>query len=397
MINYSCWDLIDVKQIRSIMESFYELTGIAVTMVDLEGNLLTDENGKNLIVGEQEICSTFHRVHPETMEKCVESDTTPRSMKSGEKYSYYQCFNGLTDVVVPVYVEGEHLINLFAGQFFFKPPNIEFFQKQAQKYGFNEEEYLSTLFKVPVFTLEYVKKGLHFLSEIAEMIGTMGLKEKRIMEANRALKGSLKEKEVLLREVHHRVNNNIQIVSSILSLQENYVEEEETLNVLKENRNRIKAIAMVHANLYESPNMSYINMGSYIKKLVMSLFYSHGTEPSTVKPVFHLDDARLSMETAIPLGLIIKELVSNSLKFAFPQKNGTITVEFRSENDGYLLKLADDGAGLPEWIDPQNTGTLGLQLVKSLVKQLNGTIEFDRSNGTRFTLHFQELNYMERF
>lgn len=72
-------------------------------------------------------------------------------------------------------------------------------------------------------------------------------------------------------------------------------------------------------------------------------------------------------------------------------------MEFRSENDGYLLKLADDGAGLPEWIDPQNTGTLGLQLVKSLVKQLNGTIEFDRGNGTRFTLHFQELNYMERF
>jgi hypothetical protein len=108
-------------------------------------------------------------------------------------------------------------------------------------------------FLVPVFTLEYVEKGLHFLSEIAAMISTMGLKEKHIMEANRALKGSLKEKEVLLREVHHRVNNNIQIVSSISALQENYLGEEKTLNVLKENINRIKAIAIVHTNLYESP------------------------------------------------------------------------------------------------------------------------------------------------
>lgn len=707
MSNYSFLDLIDAGRIKRIMESFYELTGIPSALIDLKGNFLSTKEGEELVIGWQEICHDFHRVNPETLEKCVESDTTLSNiLKAGERYSCYECFNGLIDMAVPIYVGGEHLANLFTGQFFFEEPDKEFFRKQSQKYGFNEEKYLKALSKVPVFSKEYVDEGLQFLTELAGMIGEMGLRQKQLLEAydivkksednlfktiisipvpigiydlqttvvimvndeftkimgytrediqndvdwwklllpdeeaqkrfqkewlqrrekikvtgedmeplelevttrdgekrqvifymrllngeavvtmadfteihqaqeklrenyqeqkiiseavirlttvksedgvarilkdavkkllpraytgitflktygehvrlekilgmennlepimkfgidlhnidfplgqtqileeNRvgklklapdgiyglserkipknvsqsvekilgigeiysiifnwggshyggffialrrdqdlkhkqtietiaqqafiaiqsiraeeALKKSVKEKEVLIQEIHHRVKNNMQIISSLLSLQKKHVQTEETLDILTESQNRVKTLAMIHEKLYLSSNLSNIDFKDYVEGLMTDLFYSYSVK-GNIKPVLHLEDVHMSLDTAIPCGLIINELVSNSLKHAFSEgTEGFISIEFKSYKDGFLLKVADNGVGIPPNIHPKSADTLGLQLIYGLVSQLEGSIDLDRTNGTQFTIKFKEIRYKER-
>jgi Signal transduction histidine kinase len=216
-------------------------------------------------------------------------------------------------------------------------------------------------------------------------------------KAEKALKESLEEKEVLLREIHHRVKNNMQIVSSLLNLQKKYVEEEETVNILIESQNRIKTMAMIHEKLYQSPNLTSINFKEYTEKLVKDLFYSYGNKIGVIKTSFHMEDVKIGLDTAIPCGLIMNELVTNSLKYAFPDdRTGTITIEFQSEGNYFVLKVSDDGVGVPSDIKLENRDTLGFQLVTSLVKQLDGTVQLDGVNGTSFTIKFKELQYNDR-
>jgi len=175
-VNYSFSDLVDTDKIMDLLISFYELTGILLVLEDLDGNILTCTDGSGVAVGWQDICLNFHRKHPETLQKCVESDTKlSNELKYGERYSCYTCLNGLVDVAVPIYVDGEHLANLFTGQFFFELPDIEFFREQAREYSFDEDEYLNVVSKVPVFSAEFIEKGMGFLTDLASVIGEMGL------------------------------------------------------------------------------------------------------------------------------------------------------------------------------------------------------------------------------
>ncbi len=217
-------------------------------------------------------------------------------------------------------------------------------------------------------------------------------------EFENALKSSLKEKEVLIREIHHRVKNNMQIISSLLNLQKQYVNDEEAVNVLKESQNRVKSMAMIHEKLYKSRNFSEINFADYIRSLVSDLFYSYGVDSNRVKTIILLEEVMMGLETAIPCGLIVSELVTNTLKYAFPhQEKGEFKIELHSCSDGfYNLIISDNGVGMPENINFDETDTLGLQLVNSLVNQLEGTIELNRNNGTLFKIKFKELEYKER-
>jgi PAS domain S-box-containing protein len=217
-------------------------------------------------------------------------------------------------------------------------------------------------------------------------------------EFENALKSSLKEKEVLIREIHHRVKNNMQIISSLLNLQKQYVNDEESVNVLKESQNRVKSMAMIHEKLYKSRNFSEINFTDYIQSLVSDLFYSYGVDSNRVKTIILLDEVMMGLETAIPCGLIVSELVTNTLKYAFPNHGeGEFRIELHSYDDGlYDLIISDNGVGMPENINFHETDTLGLQLVNSLVNQLEGTIKLTRKNGTKFKIKFKELEYKER-
>jgi PAS domain S-box-containing protein len=213
----------------------------------------------------------------------------------------------------------------------------------------------------------------------------------------RNINASLKEKEVLLREIHHRVKNNMQIISSLLNLQIQYLDEEETVNVLMESQNRVKSMAIIHEKLYQSNDLNSIKIAEYVDSLVKDLFYSFNIKSDRIKSIINVEDIKLNIETAIPCGLIINELVTNSLKYAFPNgKNGEISVSIHSTKEGYELVIADNGIGFPKELDFEKTDSLGLQLVNNLTEQIDGTIELERFNGTNFTINFKQLIYKER-
>ncbi|MBE0517381.1 MAG: response regulator [Methanophagales archaeon] len=211
--------------------------------------------------------------------------------------------------------------------------------------------------------------------------------------AEKQIKASLREKEILLREIHHRVKNNLQIISSLLYLQSKHIKDAVALDMFRDSQNRIKSMALIHDKLYQFKDLGKIDIAEYIRALATDLFHSYGVEPDGVKLKIDVHEVLLGVDTALPWGLIINELVSNSLKHAFPDgKEGTIRIELlRSVNEHtFILIVSDTGIGFPKDFDFRNTGTLGLQLVITLVEQLNGTIELDRSRGTEFKITFAE-------
>jgi PAS domain S-box-containing protein len=219
----------------------------------------------------------------------------------------------------------------------------------------------------------------------------------KLRNAEDEIKASLKEKNVLLKEIHHRVKNNMQIISSLLNLQKQYVEEEEAVDVLKESQNRVKSMAIIHEKLYLSKDLTSINFKGYIESLVSNLFYSYNIKSSQIKPVLDIENIKLNMETAVPCGLIISEIVSNSLKYAFPNRmKGKIHVSLKPEEDEYELIISDNGIGLPEGLDFNKLDSLGLLLVTNLTEQIDGEININRSHGTLFKINFKELKYKKR-
>jgi PAS domain S-box-containing protein len=209
--------------------------------------------------------------------------------------------------------------------------------------------------------------------------------------AETAMKESLAEKETLLKEVHHRVKNNMQVISSLLRLQEEKVQDKDVLAMLKDSQKRIQSMALVYNKLYQSQNLARIDMGDYIKELTLGLIKSYTTSPYRVTVNIDPSDVSLSVDMAIPCGLVINELVTNSLKYAFPEnRTGQIAISLKEgSNQELALTVSDNGVGIPEGINPANTGTLGLKLVVNLVQdQLDGKIEVDRRQGTTYKITF---------
>ncbi len=229
------------------------------------------------------------------------------------------------------------------------------------------------------------------LSEINQrLLGEIA--ERKIVEE--ALNKSLKEKDVLLKEIHHRVKNNLQIVSSLLSLQSQYIDDPDSVEIFTESQSRIKSMALIHEKLYQTGDLTRINLSEYTDKLVSDLFRSYSVNTYLVKYEVESKDILLDINTAIPCGLIINELVTNSIKHAFPhQRSGKIRIEIERQDHAFLLKVADDGVGLPENLDVKNAKTLGLQLVTNLTRQLDGVIKLDRKGGTCFEIKFKEQGF----
>ena len=208
-----------------------------------------------------------------------------------------------------------------------------------------------------------------------------------------SLKYSLKEKEVLLREIHHRVKNNLQIISSLLSLQRLQVEDPQTADILWECQGRVRAMAMIHENIYQSQDIGRINFKNYVEMLLYDIFNLYRVNKKSVILEMRIEGVKMGIETAMPCGLVINELATNSIKHAFPQGNGIIKIELKTDDDAHILIIEDDGIGLPENLDPQKSKKLGLMVVNTLVNQLNGEMEIDRTNGTKFIIKFRELPY----
>lgn len=219
-------------------------------------------------------------------------------------------------------------------------------------------------------------------------------------EAQHQAETSLKEKELLLQEIHHRVKNNMQIVSSLLRLQSRRLDDAKTVEIINDSRSRIGAMSLIHKTLYRPTNLTSVSLHEYINELALQLFDFYAVDPDRITMVTDLDSISLNIETATPCGLIINELVTNSLKYAFPDgRQGAIFVTLKrdGQGSGYVLRVADNGIGLPAGLDIRRTDSLGLQLVVNLAEQqLQGQIEVAREQGSSFTITFQEIGYVRR-
>ena len=246
--------------------------------------------------------------------------------------------------------------------------------------------------------------------KVAEDITERKRVEQERLHFEEQIMKSLKEKEVLLKEVHHRVKNNLQVISSLLNLQSKHIKDKKALNVFRESQNRVKSMALAHEELYQSKDMARIDFKEYVRNLINYLFRSYGVNSDIIMARIKIKDIFLDVDMAIPCGLIINELVSNSLKHAFPaayaacaaekpggnvyeepgRAEGEISINFYSDNNKHALIVSDNGVSFPEDIDFRKTKSLGLQLVSTLTHQLGGVIRLDESRGTEFTITFEK-------
>lgn len=200
---------------------------------------------------------------------------------------------------------------------------------------------------------------------------------------------SLREKEQLLKEIHHRVKNNMQIISSLLSLQSENSEDEKFNALLRESRNRINSMALVHEMLYQSDDLSKIELKEYIETLCSSVHRSYALPNSNIEFVYDVDKgAHFNIDKMIPIGLILNEAISNSLKHAFPKKTGKITICLQNKNGKYELMVSDNGTGFKNEFDPEKDSHLGIQLIYMLTEQLGGKLDVKNDNGVCYHINF---------
>jgi two-component sensor histidine kinase len=209
-------------------------------------------------------------------------------------------------------------------------------------------------------------------------------------QAEARMKTSLQEKELLVKEIHHRVKNNLQVVCSLLSLQGSSIKEPETRRLFEETRDRVRSMASVHEMLYQSTDMARIDFSAYISSLANQLFSSLGVDPDRVKLLVDVLPVSLGINLGIPCGLLINELMTNALRHAFPgNRAGTITVSMQETPDHSVrLSVRDDGIGIEDGVDVETADSLGFQLVTTLVGQLNASLEVRRKGGTEFVILF---------
>src|SRR5581483_10570065 len=238
------------------------------------------------------------------------------------------------------------------------------------------------------------------LETIAATIGTAiqnaqlyGAMQQEVLVRQRAeeeIKLSLKEKEVLLKEIHHRVKNNLQIITSLLNLQSAQIKDAETLTMFRESQALVRSMALIHEKLYQSKDLARIDFDGYVRDLMVYLFRSYAANPDLIQTEIDTPNIYLSIDTAIPCGLIISELVTNSMKYAFPNgRRGKIYIGLHAHDDGNLtLEVSDNGIGFADGFDWRESDSLGLQLVSTLTSQLHGKIEVNGKGGASFRITF---------
>lgn len=262
-------------------------------------------------------------------------------------------------------------------------------EKQQENISTTQKRILSILALslgiILITTLFYLYHSKKKRREIEKMNAEISAK-------NATIKESLSEKEMLLKEIHHRVKNNLQIISGILELQNLNINDETAKIILKEGQARIQSIALIHKTLYQSENFSKVPFQNYLTELLLAIQASYSNNQSKINVTVKANEIELGINTAIPLSLIINEIVTNCFKHAFiGRENGNISIELSKQSDYFQLIVADDGNGLPEDFNINKLHSVGFDLIKGLTKQLEGNFKFERENGTKITIQFKEI------
>jgi PAS domain S-box-containing protein len=501
-------DLVDREILQNILESFDSVTGMGGAVFDIAGNCLA-------ACPDQDVCRKFHRVHPETLKNCIESDVYLSTGTEEGEVKVYRCKNMMWDVVTPIFVEGKQLGNIFIGQFFYEDedPDYELFRAQARRYGFDEEEYLSALKKIPRWSTDSIEKAMSFYSQLASIISTLSLDsiklsrafaqqdavmaelsesearyrslvensneaiyvynfdadildlneqtcriygysreellgqnlsmldtpennstittkfEKVLQEGRGVVEGThrrkdgsvftfeasatvisregkgiiqsfvrdisdrkaaeqkiqslLEEKEIILREVHHRIKNNMSTIRSLLSLQAHSLKSSSAQSALKDAERRISSMMLLYEKLYRSESVQSVSLDDYLPHLVRDLVVMF-PDSEHVSLSFQIEPIKLSARRLSSLGIIVNELVTNAMKHAFSGP-GAIEVSASSSSGRILVSVSDNGRGFEN--NPGRDG-FGLELVEILSSQLGGTLRRCNDRGSSFTVDF---------
>ena len=284
-----------------------------------------------------------------------------------------------------------HQLFVIANDSIFSEKNIKKFTQLQMQYDFDKQQEQQ---KLEVQEKELQRKLYLFFSItvliIALLLGFFFIKNRN---KNKLISKALDEKEVLLKEIHHRVKNNLQVVSSLLSLQQRQTKDSNTQQALQEGRNRVKAMALIHQNLYQDNNLVGVDTQQYITKLVTNLVATYKTTNNSIQVNTNIDPLKLDVDTVIPLGLIINELISNSLKYAFVNRgSGEISVALYIANQVLTLEVNDNGEGLPKDFSIENSDSLGYKLIRSFSQKLDAKINLESSEkGTTITLYINKF------
>jgi len=345
-----------------------------------------------------------------TLRDITERKKAEKALKNSERM-YRNIFENVQDIFYQTDLKGniieispsierysgykpEELINKPVETFYLNPEDRTYLIKEIEKKG--EVADYEIILKAKDNNLLYVSTNAHLLFDSSKNpIGIEGslrdITERKNIEIQ--LKNSLTEKEMLLKEIHHRVKNNLMIISSLLNLQSGYIKDKASQNIFKESQNRARSMALIHERLYQSTDLKRIDFGDYITSLATELFHTYVSDRNLIELKINVEDILLDINTSIPLGLIVNELITNSIKHGFPNgRKGKINIDFYLKNDHYEFAVKDNGIGFPEDINFQNTNSLGLQIVNSLTEQIDGEIELNKGNGTEFKITFKELD-----
>lgn len=339
---------------------------------------INDEAREGLLSGKLEkVPNGLYDLAVGTIPKAA-CDAIESLLNLGDAYAMGFSWSGrLYGSAVAILQKGDEIDDPGIIEMFIRQASVAFQRRRAEEALHKANEELEL--RVKERTKELARSNEDLQNEIAE--------RKKIEEQ---LRSSLEEKEVLLREIYHRVKNNMQIISSLLRLQARTIADKELLGIFEAAHNRIKTMAFVHEGLYRSKDLAKIDFSDYVKRLTTHLFSVYSSSKKKIDLILDVEEIFLDVNTAIPCGLIINELVTNSLKHAFPETDGgEVCVKMKKNLGQFTLTVKDSGIGFPKTIDFRMADTLGMQLVTDTVKQLGGSIRLERRGGTGFTIEFE--------
>ncbi|UYP46222.1 hypothetical protein NEF87_002507 [Candidatus Lokiarchaeum ossiferum] len=406
----------DITSLRKAIEVVEQITGDVYSSNTLEERTNNSQPKKN-----QQDLASINQIK-------MEAELKKRSHDLDERIKELQCLYGIDKILEN---EGLSVNEIFQNIVSILPAGWQFPEITRAKIEFDgiayiSAQYINTNWKqrnniringeirgyIEVFYLKkmpnasegpFLREERHLIDAITERIETVFEKkleekarkqaEEKLQEHARRLENSLKEKEVLLSEIHHRVKNNLQLIFSLILLQEQYVTDEKLQLMYRDFKNRVKAMSQIHETLYSSGDITKINFNAYIQEIITNLIHSYYIETNVVKLDISIEQIDISFNKTILCGLIVNEVVSNVLKYAFPDnKKGKLKVKIRKnkKNGNITINIQDNGVGFPLEFDYLKTDTLGLRIVTSLSKQLKGSISMKNENGVKFNLSFQE-------
>lgn len=372
------------------LDRFARTTNVAVALTDITGRLIGEcQNPQPLWLLAHGSPVLSGAVCPFCILKQTNCNVVREALRTG-KVTEIKDAAGLAHVAAPLFLEGAPLGAVIAGQVFVEYPQPLALERLANELHLAPNEvWLTATTRPPIRPAT-----LHAYGELLESLGRALVHERYAFVLAEKLRRTLEEKTILLQEVHHRVKNNMAVVSSLLGLHADSISNVEAASLLRDSQMRVLSMASIHEHLYGSESLKQIRFDRYVAELAARIAGLFSSE--NVRIEMKVDPIELSIDESIPCGLILNELLMNAFKYAFPNgRPGVITVVLRINEPGvFRISVADNGVGAPESIDLQQPKSLGLRIVRTLTRQLSGKVELHRDNGTRFEILFPSAQAM---